>query len=306
MKNLNTIIFNSDLTVSSQTEKPIQAFSSFQNLIRVIVPFGTEYIPFGIFHATNTANDVSVPSQFILMLPAGTVDVGGENYFVYEQKIPEAIVASLRATKIEFVLSLFAKTSDLIGVQRYDETTAGYNTTTFIAARLLQEFPDAVEDEYVRVFNTETDWVFNGTSWVNTNDTFEAFLEDSRSEVVEFALFKGKSTGKPTHKPNNTEAIIDAINLKVSKSGDVMTGILQFANAAATRLVLGNNNITQTLELTLPRLRMAITVQTQSSLATLPHCLMSISQHQRVVRHGLTQPPQHSLPSLLVSCRLVN
>ena len=244
MKNLNTIIFNSDLTVSSQTEKPIQAFSSFQNLIRVIVPFGTEYIPFGIFHATNVTNDVAVPSQFILMLPAGTVDVGGENYFVYEQKIPEAIVASLRATKIEFVLSLYAKTSDLIGVQRYDETAAGYNTTTFIAARLLQDFPNAEEDEYVRVFNTESDWQFNGTAWVDTDDTFEAFLEDSRSEIVEFALYRGKSTGKPTHKPTNTEAIIDAINLKVSKSGDVMTGILQFANAATTRLVLGNNNIT--------------------------------------------------------------
>jgi hypothetical protein len=244
MKNLNTIIFNPDLTVSSQTEKPIQAFSSYQNIIRVVVPFGTEYVPFGIFHATNATDDVAVPSQFILMLPAGTVDVGGENYFVYEQKVPEAIVASLRATKIEFVLSLWAKADDFIGVQRYDETAAGYNTTTYIAAQLLLDFPDADTGEYVRVFNTETDWQFNGTAWVNTGDVFETVLEDSRSEIVEFALYRGKATGKPTHKPNNTEALIDAINLKVSKTGDTMTGQLQFANAALTRLIMGNNNIT--------------------------------------------------------------
>jgi len=243
MKNLNTIIFNSDLTVREQTERPIQAFSSYQNIVRVVVPFGNEYLPFAVFHATNATNDVASPAQFILMLPNGTTTVDGETYFVYEQKVPEAVVASLRATKVEFVLSLWSKVTDFIGVQRYDETASGYNTTTYIAAQLLVDFPDATNGEYVRVFNTETDWQFDGSVWTDTDDVFSTVLEDSRSEVVEFALYKGKSTGKPTHKPSNTEALVDAINLKVSKTGDTMTGALQFANASLTRLIMGTNKI---------------------------------------------------------------
>ena len=244
MRNLNTVIFNSDLTVKQQTEKPIQAFSSYQNIVRAIVPYGTEYIPFAIFHATNDADDVSVPAQFILMVQNGTTTVDGETYYVYEQKVPEAVVASLRANKVEFVLSLWGKETNFIGVQRYDETVGGYNDTTYIAAQLLNDFPDASEDDYVRVFNTETDWQFDGTVWSDTGDTFEYVLEDYRSSIVEFALYRGKATGKPTHKPSNTEAIIDAINLKVSKTGDTMTGALEFPNANQTRLVLGDNNIT--------------------------------------------------------------
>lgn len=246
MKNLNTVIFNSDLTVKEQSEKPIQAFSSFQNIVRAIAPFGTEFIPFAIFHATNDANDVGVPAQSILMLPNGTVTVNGEDFFVYEQKVPEAVVGSLRATKVEFVLSLIGKKDNFIGVQRYDETDAAYiaDPNAYIAAQLLTDFPDAEENDYVRVFNTETDWEYDGTAWTDTDDQFESILEDFRSEIVEFALYKGKSTGKPTHKPNNTESIIEAINLKVSKTGDTMTGSLQFPNANQTRLILGNNNIT--------------------------------------------------------------
>ena len=243
MKNINTIIFNSDLTVREQTESPIQAFSSYQNIIRVVIPYDTSYIPFGVFHATNDASDVATPTQLILLLPNGTSTVDGETYYVYEQKVPEAVVASLRATKIEFVLSLWASKNNFIGVQRYDETASGYNTTTYIAAQLLLDFPQASADEYVRVFNTETDWQFDGSTWSDTNDTFETVLEDSRSEIVEFALYRGKSTGKPTHKPSNTEAIIESLNLKVNKSGDVMTGALQFANAGLTRLILGTNKI---------------------------------------------------------------
>ena len=244
MKNINTIIFNSDLTVREQTESPIQAFSSYQNIVRVIIPFDTSYIPFGVFHATNDAGDVANPTQLILLLPNGTATVDGETYYVYEQKVPEAVVGSLRASKVEFVLSLWASKENFIGVQRYDETAAGYNTTTYIATQLLLDFPNAAADEYVRVFNTETDWEFDGTTWTDTNDVFETVLEDSRSEIVEFALYKGKSTGKPTHKPSNTEAIIESLNLKVNKSGDVMTGALQFANAGLTRLILGTNKIT--------------------------------------------------------------
>jgi len=72
MRNINTIVFNPDLTVKTQTEKPIQAFSSYQNIVRVVVPFGNDYIPFGIFHATNDTNDVGTPAQFILMVANGT------------------------------------------------------------------------------------------------------------------------------------------------------------------------------------------------------------------------------------------
>jgi len=248
MQNINTIVFNSDLTVKSQTESPIQAFSSYQNIVRVAIPYGTDYIPFGIFHATNDEQNAADPAQFIVMIDSGTTTVDGETYKVYEQTVPSMVVASKRATRVEFVLSLWSKVTNFIGVQRYDETEQGYNDTTYIAAELLNDFPNADEDDYVRVFNTETDWEFDGTAWVDTDDVFESVLEDYRSDVIVFALRKGNFTGQPTHTPSNTEAIIDAINLKVSKTGDTMIGALQFPSANQTRIILADNNITMDLD----------------------------------------------------------
>ena len=218
MDKLHTILYDSSLAIVEQDTSTIEGYSSLQNYYRAIAPFNTEYIPYVIFYPTNTADDVGVPAEYMLMELIEPTTIDGSTYYAYETGFPPAVTGSARATKIDVTIAFIVKDEYLIGVSRYDEDAAGYNDTTYIAAQLLIDYPSATTDQYVRVFNTETDWVFNGTIWTDTDDITITDLKEYRSDTASYTLRKGTSTSRPTHAPNNTESIIAILNTKISSS----------------------------------------------------------------------------------------
>jgi len=261
MKNVNEIRFTATLQVQERTAEPIQAFATAQNIIRVIAPFDNTWVPYAIFEAT-ADRPIATNTQNILMTRIGEETIGQETFTIYEVPVPKMVQGSAKATKVEFVAAFFdRKTTTVNGTEK---TFIGieYFDTTPTSAALDAIFTEAEEDDYVRVIfeGVGTDWEYDGNSWTDTSDLFESIIQENRSDVVEFVLRKGKESKQPTVPPNNTEAIIEALQTKadtssvftkqqsddrfVNVTGDTMTGTLQFANAAATRLVLGNNNTT--------------------------------------------------------------
>jgi len=271
MDKLNTILLDSGLHIVEQDTSTIEAFSSLQNYLRVIAPYNTEWIPYAIFYPTNSNNNVGVPAEYLVMSQIDTTTIDGETYYVYETNFPAAVVGSARATQIAVTVAFIAKDENLIGVARYDEDADGYNDTTYIAAQLLIDYPDAVSGNYVRVFNTDTDWSYNGSVWTDTDDITITQLEEHRSDTASYTLRKGTSTSRPTHAPNNTESIIAILNTKISSTeaydqfytktnadlrfvnvtGDIMSGDLD----------MGGNDLTNVKEINVKEINVKDTVE---------------------------------------------
>ena len=212
MDKLHDILYNSALGIVTQSTSTVEGYSSFQNYQRATAPYNTEYIPYAIFYPTNSDNNVGVPAEYLLMEFVETTTVDGSTYYTYETNFPPAVTGSARANKIDVTLAFIEKDDDLIGVSRYDEDAVGYNDTTYIAAQLLIDYPSATSGQYVRVFNTETDWLFGGATWTDTDDITITNLVEHRSDTASYTLRKGTSTTRPTHAPNKTEEIIEILN----------------------------------------------------------------------------------------------
>lgn len=251
MKNLNTLLLSPTLTVLDRTDEPIQAFASAQNTIRVTAPFGQSWIPYAIFEAV-ADRPIGEPTQRLRMEQVGTDIVDGEVYAVYETDVPSMVQASSRATKVELVVSFWAKQTvpylggevTLVGLAYFDNPPTD--------AQLNSLFNPQAND-YVRVIvnGTSTDWVFNG-SWVDTGEILDAVIQENRSDVIQYNLRRGKSSVQPTNKPENTPNILAALQGKanvgdsftkmqaddrfVNVDGDVMSGplVIQGLNVKPT------------------------------------------------------------------------
>ena len=231
MDKLNTVLYDSSLAIVEQDTSTIEAFSSLQNYYRVIAPYdNSSWIAYGIFYPTNVSDNVGIAAEPLYMRYVGTDSSTGETLYVYEREFPDAVVGSSRATKIDVTVAFIAREENLVGVSFYDVDTVGYNETTFIAAQLLLDYGSATiaglftnviptTNEYIRSFNTETDWIFNGTAWVDSDDVTVTYLEEHRADTVaSYALRKGISTGRPTHAPDNTFALTQAVNDKINST----------------------------------------------------------------------------------------
>ena len=247
MKNLNQIRYTATLQVQSQTNEPIQAFATAQNIIRVIAPYDNTWVPYAIFEAT-ADRPIATNTQNILMTRIGEETVGQETFTIYEVPVPKMVQGSAKATKVQFIAAFYDRkatvfngtTFTFIGIEYFD------NTPTDAALKAI--FTEAEANDYVRViFNgVGTDWLFNGTTWTDTQDLYESIIQENRSDVVEFVLRKGKEGKQPTIKPDNTEAIIQALGTKadinavftkqqsddrfVNVTGDTMQGTLDLNN----------------------------------------------------------------------------
>ena len=237
MKNLNTILLASDLSVDKTTadgtgqkyttEQPIQAFSQHHNVIRLYVPYSNDYVVYGIFQANNDEQTVGDPAQFILFDKIdGTETIDSQVYHVYEQTIPSAIISSPRASRIEFVASLWSKEPyiDPITSTTYRFLGLQYvNVDENPATEIAEQFDNPSANDYVRViFNgVESDWYWNGSAWIDSETIFNVLINEYRTELLTYALRKGKTTGLPTHNPTNTEFIIDSLNSKLATSSAI-------------------------------------------------------------------------------------
>ena len=221
MRNLNTVLFNAELVIQEQSDTKVFAFSTAQNIVRVIAPYGDDYSVFGIFQANNPNEDVAQPSQQLQMIKVGTETVNGETYNVYEREVPAMVAASPRATRIDFVANFYAKTDAELGGVTYRFIGVHYAVENgTIDSQLKTIFTLAETNDYVRVIDNgvSTDYTFDGTNWVDTEDLFAVQVQENRSQLVTWALERGKVGAIPTHKPENTESIISAINLKLDKT----------------------------------------------------------------------------------------
>lgn len=237
MKNLNTILLNADLSIDTSTtdasgqkyttEQPIQAFSQYHNVIRLYVPFSDDYVVYGVFQANNDAENVGDPAQFIMFNRVEeTETISGQVYNVYEQTVPSAVLSNTRATRLEFVASLWSK-EPYVDPQTSEEyifrgliyVDAGEDVATQISA----EFDAPSTNDYVRVIENgeESDWYYNGSAWVDNDGVFDVHINEFRTEQTEYAIRKGKTTNLPTHAPTNTQYIIDSLNSKLATSESI-------------------------------------------------------------------------------------
>ena len=242
MKNLNTVLLDATLVVQDRTNNPIQAFASAQNTIRVTAPFGQSWIPYAIFEAV-ADRPIGEPTQRIRMEQVGTDIVGGETYAVYETDVPQMVQASSRATAVELVVSFWAKQQTVVNGQNLTFIGVAYFETTPTNAQLNSLF-NPENNDYARIIvnGVSSDWVFDGT-WTDSEDLFESIIQENRSDVIQYNLRRGKSSLQPTTLPNNTEAILAALQGKanvgdsftkaqaddrfVNRTGDSMSGPLE-------------------------------------------------------------------------------
>jgi hypothetical protein len=227
---LNTVILDSSLTVTSQDTDTIEGFSSNQNYLYVIAPYdNVSWICQAIFKPTNAGDTVGIAAEYLTMTFVETTVVGTQTYYKYQIEFPDAVLGNADANRIDVTIAFINyeaqtfnsstfeyETVTLAGVSRYDETDEDYNDTTYIAAQLLIDFPDAESGDYVRQYNTETDWLFDGTEWTDQDAIILTNLKEHRSDTFNYTLRGGQSTSRPTHAPTNTEIIIQEINKKIN------------------------------------------------------------------------------------------
>lgn len=265
MKSLNELLYNEMLEekeVQGEFPKtsPMYAYSKNQNVVRVYAPFDTSWTPFGVFQANNEANNITVPNQKLYMHHIGEQVVDGVPCYIYEVEVPYSVLGNSRATRVEFNVVFYANT--VVTDDDTDYTSLGityYDTdsTQTIEEKLSEIFDFAGVNDFVRVVDSNgesEDWVFDGNVWTNTNDTFVMAIQESVSEIHVFELKKGKLSGYPTKRVDNTMAILNALDRKADKtsvlteqqiqdnylnrSGDSMNGILGMNGNAITDLAM--------------------------------------------------------------------
>lgn len=224
MKNLNQVLYNAslklvDLPGQFPTEEPIFAFSTAQNIIRILAPFDTSWTHYAIFQASDRDNKTSQPSERLLMTYIGTQIIDQITYYVYESLIPPGVLSNSRADKILFTLSLYSGETATVGETTYTFKGLVYlDDITEDMTETLNNIIVGQEDyDFVRVVvgSTNYDYYYFEGTWIENNFLFEVDYVENRSEQISFALYKGDLSGVPTMAPDNTQLIIDALSGKV-------------------------------------------------------------------------------------------
>jgi hypothetical protein len=124
------------------------------------------------------------------------------------------------STGLRFKVEFWYISGDFIGVEKY-------NTETGIADLLAADYPDATDGQYVRVIDTDTDWVLTDGVWEDFESKKAVGINKEVTQVADFQLEKGVFTGEPTHAPTNTELILEELSKMLRKDGSrPMTGDL--------------------------------------------------------------------------------
>jgi len=214
MKNLNTIIFNENGSIKSQTNNPIFAYAESQNVLKVYVPLSgyTVLGKFGKYAIVGGEKKVLLPER-LYMKPKGQETIDGIPYNVYEQLIPSIVLSQAfvgQDLKVGFQLEAYKiEDEKYLGIKQYNT-----EATNEIVTELNNDFAQAEEDEFVRVVDTDTDWVFDGTTWNDTEEKLALGLERLQFAVIDYVVQGSFETDVPSHKPENTEFILSELNQK--------------------------------------------------------------------------------------------
>src|SRR6056297_565560 len=223
MSNVNTIYFNEDLSVLSQTSQPIRAYAQQANTIEIYAPVSGFNTAFIIYQGlkSGTVNELLDNTEQLLMTDKGTKTVDGIVYQKWQHTVPGAVLndgSLMKCTGLRIQVALWYTDGDFLGV----EYTADADT-------LAASYPAATDGQIVRVISTNSDWIYDGTGevWEDYEDYKNVGIVRTPLEAADFTLERSIYTTAPTSAPTNTEYIINELNSMLKKDGTrSMTGDL--------------------------------------------------------------------------------
>src|SRR6056297_596015 len=224
MPNVNTIIYEEDLSILSQTSQPIRAYAEQANTIEAYAPVSEFNTAFIIYQGLkgSVVNPRLRATERLYMTDVGEVTLNGVPYHKWQHTVPGAVLndASLmKCTGLRIQIELWYTDGDFIGVEKY-------NVETGIADLLAADYPTATEGQIVRVIDTDTDWILTDGVLTDFEDKKSDGIVREPTASSDFTLERSIYTTAPTTSPTNDELIINELNKKLAKAGDTMTGDL--------------------------------------------------------------------------------
>jgi len=193
-------------------EQPTDVFAaangngSTQN--NLLTSYGTEYVFYALYQKPNGLS----PERY-LMIEDGTeqVEVSEdvfETWNKYKHIIPSPVF-DIESSVTQNVTGQFEAW--------FFEPEDGFLGIVQLEADLAGTFPAAIEGDFARVVDTNTDWQYLSSVWTDSTTTIVG--EESRvpSETYDIPIDPSINTGLPTIAPENTEIIISVLNGKLSK-----------------------------------------------------------------------------------------
>lgn len=232
LKNINKIRYDETGTIIDTELQPLYGHSEARNAVIVETPLGGDLSYFGLF---GKHVDGSVFNAEKLMMKAiGDVTVDGTKYWRFYQIVPGSVLATVmkQDTSVGFQLEAY----DLEDDDKFQGVIfAGSEDTQAIKDEINAEVSDPEEDDYVRVIDTGSDWVYEDNEWKYTGKIQARGIYQARHDVVSMSVKESYDSPAPTVKPDNTEIIINEMKTFLKKDGSrQLTG-----NWSA-----GNHNIT--------------------------------------------------------------
>src|SRR6056297_1030872 len=228
MPNVNTIIYEEDLSILSQTSQPIRAYAEQANTIEAYAPVSEFNTAFIIYQGLkgSVVNPRLRATERLYMTDVGEVTLNGVPYHKWQHTVPGAVLndASLmKCTGLRIQIELWYTDGDFIGVEKY-------NVETGIADLLAADYPEAEEGQIVRVIDTDTDWILDDGVWTDFEDKKSVGIVREPTASSDFTLERSIYTTAPTTSPTNDELIINELNKKLAKAGDTMSDTLNMDN----------------------------------------------------------------------------
>ena len=203
MKRLNYVRFDSNLNVLERSDAVFRQFSGYVNVIEVLAPFDTNLIFYGIAQPkSKTIKHANIDRHRGKVIRQELIE--DEVYNVWEFTPLSIVMNSKTADKLAFVAE-FHETDD---TNYLGSTYPIGGTNSF----LLQRYPEAETGDFVRNVSSDSDWEFNGMSWVDTEERRLLNLSVNKSEVIEWSMEANQDAGFPEHDPTVTENIYSELN----------------------------------------------------------------------------------------------
>ncbi len=209
MININTIIYNEDLSVASKTEQPIRAFAEQANTIEIKVPVSSYNTAFIIYQGlvSGVVNPRLRATERLFMTPMSDDGI----YSRWHSTVPGSILndmSLMKCTGVRVLVEFWHIDGDCLGIEKYNT-----EVTFTIQAALEADYPDATDGQWVRVIDTDSDWYYDldTTSWIDYEDKHLVGIVKAPTAASDFGLEKGIYTDEPSHEPTNTELILEEL-----------------------------------------------------------------------------------------------
>lgn len=227
---MNEIKFyiNDDHTLKGAVEGFASAYGNGANTVIMVAPFLTTHTMYVLYRKPN-----GIEAERYVMIPTGEteiVDVDGNNeeWNIWRNVVPGAVVnidsAVAQNLAVGFEDWYFVPEDGFLGIVQFE-------------ADLVTTFPSAVEGDFVRVVDTNTDWQYLSSVWTDSLTQLVGDESRERVEMVPVVVDPNIDGGLPTVAPDNTEIIITILNNKLSISDAIATYVARDLETAYSAVV---------------------------------------------------------------------